>query len=270
MLRLQSCISVSLSCRDPVIQCVYICESCWCNCIEVLATICSPLGGPGSSRRQWSGYVQHITAADVLTEKKLPFQIFPTAVNKIQMLDWSCFYLTTASFSPPSPSSVRLHPLPHPPSHLVVLPCPSASLIIYFALFFLPLLPHPSPIIHPSSSPSFSPATNPEPFLNKGKYLWHSAEAGGAKNNSLASQTHLDCVRTALGTSYPTTHTHRKYSAIGIIYNLDFIHLVFHQWKLLMLLLARQPAAVCMNSLLYLLVCCLHFLRNNRVILSFV
>lgn len=48
----------------------YICESCWCNCIEVLATICSPLGGPGSSCRQWSGYVQHITAADVLTEKK--------------------------------------------------------------------------------------------------------------------------------------------------------------------------------------------------------
>lgn len=81
----------------------YICESCyWCNCIEVLATICSPLGGPGSSRRQWSGYVQHITAADVLAEKKLPFQIFPTAANKIQMLDWSCFGLAHSPLPPPS------------------------------------------------------------------------------------------------------------------------------------------------------------------------
>lgn len=131
----------------------YICESCWCNCIEVLATICSPLGRPGSSRRQWSGYVQHITAADVLTEKKLPFQIFPTAANKIQMLDWSCFCLPPTSFSPSTPSSALLHLF----SALLVLPHSSTMLIIYFtvsstfhpiSLSFTP--PPPSSPCHPS------------------------------------------------------------------------------------------------------------------------
>ena len=118
----------------------HICESCyWCNCIEVLATICSPLGGPGSSRRQWSGYVQHITAADVLAEKKLPFQIFPTAANKIQMLDWSCFCFSPSPLPPlllsslsifcPSTSLVLDNPLLPP------FPCPSPLLIIYCALF---------------------------------------------------------------------------------------------------------------------------------------
>lgn len=132
----------------------YICESCyWCNCIEVLAAICSPLGGPGSSCRQWSGYVRRITAADVLTEKKLPFQIFPTAANKIQMLDWSCFlplpllpsislFLSLSL----APSSVLPHPFLCP---LPTTPRPFTFANHLFSCFHLALLPSPSQSIHP-------------------------------------------------------------------------------------------------------------------------
>lgn len=111
----------------------YICESCyWCNCIEVLTTICSPLGGPGSSCRQWSGYVQHITAHK---EKKLPFQIFPTAANKIQMSDAGALSVSLphyflCSFSRHPSSSGLLHLFSNAACTLLV--HPSTLLIIYF------------------------------------------------------------------------------------------------------------------------------------------
>lgn len=118
----------------------YICESCyWCNCIEVLATICSPLGGPGSSRRQWSGYVLRITAADVLTEKKLPFQIFPTAANKIQMLDCSL----PLPLLPLHPSLSPSYVLPYP-AHFY---CYITNHL--FSCFHLPPI-HPRLVFHSS------------------------------------------------------------------------------------------------------------------------
>lgn len=124
----------------------YICESCyWCNCIEVLATICSPLGGPGSSRRQWSGYERRITTADVLTEKKLPFQIFPTAANKIQMLDWSGFFLAPSSLLLLSSLCISC-PFS---SHLLSFPFVLLQYCIYFFIYLPSTLSVPPLFIHP-------------------------------------------------------------------------------------------------------------------------
>lgn len=147
----------------------YICESCyWCNCIEVLTTICSPLGGPGSSCRWWSGYVWHITACK--EKKKFLFRFFRMADNKIQMLCWSRVCLTPSPLPLLSPLSLYILP------NLVHLSTPPSfySLKIHFLLSSTSSLLASSPWDSSILTSFFhSSHYSPEPFLNKGKYLWH-------------------------------------------------------------------------------------------------
>lgn len=134
----------------------YICESCyWCNCIEVLTTICSPLRGPGSSCQWWSGYMWHITACE--EKKNFLFRFFQATDNKIQMLCWSGFCIPPLWLALLSPLSLcilaLLVHLPTPPSFYTLI-INSLFIYIFLVSLFSPLL-----VSHLSSPPPSTPAT---------------------------------------------------------------------------------------------------------------